>query len=149
MAFEGLRVLAIGGIIKGYKGEFSPLYAKDIGIPDFLIGILALTGAYLIYKGVWANRAAIAINLLGFIVIIPFGIGLINFGLEGPLYYIYETPSTATIFEFPMALAPTVVVPIFVMVNLFVAMRLFQQSKAGEPWWNERVYLRPEFGDTR
>ncbi len=132
MAFEGLRVFALGGIIKGYKGEFSPLFAKAIGIPDFFIGVLALTGAYLIYKGVWGNRAAITINLLGFIVIIPFGMGLINLGLQGPLYYIHETPSTATIFDFPMALAPTVVVPIFVMVNLFVAIRLIQQEKSRE-----------------
>lgn len=141
MAFEGLRVLALGGIIKGYKGEFSPLFAKAIGIPDFLIGLLALTGAYLIYKGVWANRAAIAINLLGFIVIIPFGMGLINFGLKGPLYYINETPSLATIFEFPMALAPTVVVPIFVMVNLFVAIRLIQLTKSSEVRQKEMLHL--------
>jgi hypothetical protein len=132
MAFEGLRIFALGGIIKGYKGEFSPLFAKAIGIPDFSIGALALISAYLIYKSVWANRAAITINLLGFIVIIPFGMGLINLGLKGPLYYINETPSTATIFDFPMALAPTVVVPIFVMVNLFVAIRLFQKEKLRE-----------------
>jgi len=132
MAFEGLRVFALGGIIKGYKGEFSPLFAKAIGIPDFFIGVLALTGAYLIYKGVWGNRAAITVNLLGFFVIIPFGMGLINLGLQGPLHYIHEIPSTATIFDFPMALAPTVVVPIFVMVNLFVAIRLIQKEKLGE-----------------
>ena len=132
MAFEGLRIFALGGIIKGYKGEFSPLFAKAIGIPDFFIGTLALTGAYLIYKGIWGNRAAIAINLLGFIVIIPFGMGLINLGLKGPMYYINETPSTATIFDFPMALAPTVVVPIFVMVNLFVAIRLLQKERFRE-----------------
>jgi hypothetical protein len=132
MAFEGLRVFALGGIIKGYNGEFSPLFAKAIGIPDFFIGLLALTGAYLIYKGVLGNRAAITINLLGFIVIIPFGMGLINLGLKGPLYFIHETPSTATIFDFPMALAPTLVVPIFVMVNLFVAIRLIQKEKLRE-----------------
>jgi hypothetical protein len=31
MAFVGLRVFALGGIIKGYKGEFSPLFAKAMG----------------------------------------------------------------------------------------------------------------------
>ena len=36
MAFEGLRILAIGGIIKGYAGEFSLFFAQVIGIPDFL-----------------------------------------------------------------------------------------------------------------
>jgi len=34
MGFEGLRILALGGIIKGYRGEFSLFFAKFVGIPD-------------------------------------------------------------------------------------------------------------------
>jgi hypothetical protein len=127
MAFEGLRVLAIGGIIKGYKGEFSPFYAKFVGIPDFLYGVTTLIAAVLIYKGVWKKKSAIIINLIGFIIIVPFGMVLINVGLPGAMYMIEESPSLKTIFEFPMALAPTLVVPIFVMVNLLVALRLIKR----------------------
>jgi len=72
-------------------------------------------------------RSAIIINLIGFIIIVPFAVILINVGLPGPLYMIEESPSLKTIFEFPMVLAPTLVVPIFAMVNLFVALRLIKR----------------------
>ena len=127
MGFEGLRILAIGGIIKGYKGEFSLFYAQFIGIPDFLYGVTTLIAAVLIYKGVWKEKSAIIINLIGFIIIVPFGTILINVGLPGAMHIIEESPSLKTIFEFPMALAPTLVVPIFVMVNLLVALRLIKR----------------------
>jgi hypothetical protein len=127
MAFEGLRILAIGGIIKGFRGEFSPFYAKFIGIPDFLYGVMTLIAAVLIFKGIWKEKSAIIINLIGFLIIVPFGTVLINVGLPGAMYMVEESPSLKTIFEFPMALAPTLVVPIFVMVNLFVAIRLMKR----------------------
>jgi len=130
MGFEGLRILAIGGIIKGYTGEFSPFYAKYIGIPDFLYGAMPLIAAVLIYKGVWKERSAIIISLIGFTIIFPFGMILINVGLPGAMYMIEEPLSLKTIFEFPMALAPTLVVPIFVMVNLFVALRLMKRLQS-------------------
>jgi len=127
MAFEGLRVLALGGIIKAYKGDFSLFFVKFIGVPDFLFGLVSILAAYLIYQGVWKTRAAVLINSIGFIVIVPFAMLFINFGLPGPMYFINETPSIATIFDFPMALAPTLVVPIFAIVNLFVVIRLIKR----------------------
>lgn len=129
MAFEGLRVLAIGGIYKGYIGEFSQTFSRFIGIPDFIYGITTLIAAVLIYRKVWKEKSAIIINLIGFIIIAPFGILLINAGLPGPMYMIEEFPSLATIFEMPMALAPTLVVPIFIMVNFLVAVRLMRRKR--------------------
>ncbi len=127
MGFEGLRILALGGIIKGYTGEFSSFFSKFIGIPDFLYGVTTLIAAVLIYKGVWKEKSAIIINIIGFIIIVPFAMVLINVGLPGPMYMIEESPSLKTIFEFPMALAPTLVVPIFAMVNLLVVLRLIKR----------------------
>ena len=129
MGFEGLRSLALGGIYKGYIGEFSLFFAKFVGIPDFLYGITTLVAAFLIYRGVWQEKSAIIINLIGFIIIVPFGMVLINIGLPGAMYMIEESPGLTTIFEFPMVLAPTLVVPIFVMVNLFVALRLISRIR--------------------
>jgi hypothetical protein len=141
MAFEGLRVLAIGGIIKGYTGEFSLFFAKFVGVPDFLYGVATLIAAYLIYKGVWKEKSAIIINLIGFIILVPFAIALINVGLPGAMYMIEESPSLKTIFEFPMALAPTLVVPIFAMVNLFVALRLIKRQQVENA--DDRMNLNP------
>jgi len=132
MSFEGLRIFAIGGIYKGYAGDFSPFYAKFVGVPDFLYGALTLLAAVLIYRGVWKERAAIFINWIGFVIIVPIGMLLINVGLPGAMYMVEEIPSLKTIFEMPMALAPTLVVPIFVMINLLVAVRLMQRSSNKE-----------------
>jgi hypothetical protein len=46
-----------------------------------------------------------------------------------------------TIFEFPMALAPTLVVPIFAMVNLFVALRLIKRQQVENA--GDRMNLDP------
>jgi len=137
MGFEGLRIFAIGGIYKGFTGDFSLFYATFVGIPDFIYGVTTLIAAVLIYRGVWKERSAIFINLIGFVIIVPIGMLLINVGLPGAMYMIVETPSLKTIFELPMALAPTLVVPIFVMINLLVAVRLMQRSHNVE--CNERV----------
>ncbi len=126
MSFEGLRILALGGIYKGYIGEFSAFFAKFVGVPDFLYGVATLLAAVLIYKGIWKEKSPIIINLIGFIIIVPFGMLLINVGLPGPMFMIEESPGLETIFEFPMVLAPTLVVPLFVMVNLLVALRLMK-----------------------
>ncbi len=130
MGFEGLRILALGGIIKGYTGEFSSFFSKFIGIPDFLYGVATLIAAVLIYKGVWKEKSAIIINIIGFIIIVPFAMLLINVGLPGAMYMIEESPSLKTIFELPMALAPTLVVPIFAMVNFLVALRLIKRKRS-------------------
>ena len=47
----------------------------------------------------------------------------------GAMYMIEESPGLETIFKFPMALAPTLVVPIFVVINLFVALRLMKRLR--------------------
>lgn len=129
MGFEGLRIFALGGIIKGYRGDFSLFFAKFVGIPDFLYGVTTLIAAILIYRGVLKAKSAIIINLIGFLIIVPLGMILINVGLPGAMYMIEESPSLKTIFEFPMALAPTLVVPIFVIVNLLVALRLIKRKE--------------------
>lgn len=46
----------------------------------------------LIYKGIWKEKSAIIINLIGFIIIVPFGMLLINVGLPGPMFMIEESP---------------------------------------------------------
>ena len=129
MGFEGLRILAIGGIIKAYMGEFSAFFVKFVGVPDFLYGVTTLFAAVLIYRGVWKEKAAIIINSIGFIIIVPFAMLLINVGLPGAMYMIEESPGLKTIFELPMALAPTLIVPIFAMVNLFVVLRLVKRLR--------------------
>jgi hypothetical protein len=61
------------------------------------------------------------LGLMGFgvFVIIPVGMILINTGLPGFMFVYDGSPSITTIFEFPIAWAPTVVVPLFIVMQVF------------------------------
>ena len=93
MIFEGLRVLAIGGIMKGFRGEFSLFFAQTVAIPDFIYGVLTLLAAALIYRGVWKEKSAIIINIIGFLILVLGAMVLMNFSLPGPLNFIDESLS--------------------------------------------------------
>lgn len=118
--FEGIRILAIGGIIKGMRGEFSAEFAFFIGIPDFIFGALSLLAGYLLYKKSLPLKWVLFLNIFGFIIIIPFALVVINLGIPGPWHIIHSTPDTVSMLEYPMAVASTVVVPIFVVINVFI-----------------------------
>ena len=130
MLFEGLRVLAIGGIIKGLKGEFSPEIAFYLGIPDFAFGALSLLAGYLLYRKSLDLKWVLALNLYGFVIIVPGGLVLMNLGIPGPWHIIHSTPDMVPMFEYPMALAPTVVVPIFISLNGFIINYVMSRKSA-------------------
>jgi hypothetical protein len=120
LLFQSLLILAIGGIIKSITGEFSPYYGYFVGIPDFIFAIFAIIALVLNYRKELSKRVYYAIMIYGILVIIPVGMILINTGLPGPLFIYDGNPGISTIFEFPMALAPTVVVPLFIIVSAVV-----------------------------
>lgn len=128
--FEGLRVLAIGGITKGLKGEFSPELAFYPGIPDFVFGALALLAGYLLYRKSLDLKWVLALNVYGFVIIVPGGQILMNLGIPGPWHIIHSTPDMVSMFEYPMALAPTVVVPIFITINGFIISYVMSRKSA-------------------
>lgn len=128
MAFEAVRILAIGAVIKAYQGEFSAFFAYSIGVLDLVFGVLAMIATILIYREKWNQRAAIYINLFGFLLIAPLGMTFINMGLPGIFNVVEESPGMESIFQFPMVLAPTFVVPVFVVVNLLVVVRLIKRG---------------------
>ncbi len=128
--FEGLRVLAIGGIIKGLKGEFSAEIAFYLAIPDLVFGALSLVAGYLLYQKSLDLKWVLALNVYGFVIIVPGGVVLMNLGIPGPWHIIHSTPDMVSMFEYPMAVAPTVVVPIFVAINGFIITYVMSRKSA-------------------
>jgi hypothetical protein len=49
----------------------------------------------------------------------------------GTIQLFADPPTTEIMLEFPLVLAPTVVVPILLLFNLLIAWRLFERSKPG------------------
>jgi hypothetical protein len=113
---HALRIAALGSFYKASIGTFPAFFAYFVGLPDFLFGLSALA---LALSGKWnalGQRGLIAWNLIGIAVILPAPI-LIQLGLPGPYYTFTSLPDGRALFEYPMVLAPTLVVTFFITMN--------------------------------
>jgi hypothetical protein len=114
---QALRIGALGGIMKVMRGEVTSGFVFWVGIPDFLFGVSALVVGWLLMRKVVGPRFLIAWNLVGFAVII-----LPTFV---PMNYWMNEPGFSFIFEFPMVLSPSIIVPTLVSLNLLQAWGIF------------------------
>lgn len=128
--FQALRISALGTAYKTIISEF-PLYFEIlVGIPDFLFGLSAFWIARKAKRGEIGERGFMIWNLIGALVIVPSAPILLQLGLPGPLQVFTSIPDARAVFTHPMSLAPMIVVPLFVLINLWVAWRLWERGKA-------------------
>ena len=118
---QALRIGALGGIMKGIQGKITSGFVFWIGIPDFLFGVSALVVGWLLLRKAVAPRFLITWNLVGFaLIILPTFV---------PMNYWMNEPGFTFIFEFPMILAPSIVIPTFISLNLLHAWGIFVTAK--------------------
>ncbi len=117
---QSLRIGAIGGIMKGVQGEIASDYVFWIGIPDFVFGLSALPVAELVRRQKMGPRSLILWNFVGF--------GLIVLPTFLPMNYWMNEPGFEFIFEFPMILAPSIVVSLLISLNLFQAWAVWRRN---------------------
>lgn len=128
--FHGMRIAALGTLAKTASGEF-PLYFEIlVGVPDLLFGISAFWIAWKARQGEITERGFMVWNLIGALIIVPAAPILLQLGLPGPLQVFTALPDARAVFTYPMSIAPMIVVPLFVLVNLGVAWRLWERGKA-------------------
>jgi hypothetical protein len=119
--FQALRIGALGSVIKGIKGEVTSSFVFLVGGPDFLYGISALIVGWLLLRKAISNRFLMVWNLIGpAIILLPIFLLMNHFMNE---------PGFIFIFEFPMVLAPSIVVPIFLFINCLLAWRIYELSR--------------------
>jgi hypothetical protein len=118
-----LRILAIGTIIKATRGEFPAYFAFLVGIPDMIFGLSALIVGLKERRRRLSHRFLIIWNLIGVAVVLP-AAPIIQMGLPGPLQIFTSEPTAERALDFPMVLAPSLIVPMFVLLNILVAWRL-------------------------
>lgn len=136
--FNALRIGALGTAYKTSTGEFPLYFELLVGVPDLLFGLSALWMAWRAKRGLISLRGFMIWNLIGALVIVPSAPILIQLGLPGPLQVFTALPDARAIMTYPMSIAPMFVVPLFVLINLCVAWRLWERlraapSKAGSP----------------
>ena len=124
--FQALRISAVGTLYKTSIGEFPAYFEIGVGIPDLLYGLSALLLARRARHNRIGKKGLIVWNLIGFLIIVPTAPLLIQMGLPGPLQVFTAPPTALVLYEYPMALAPSVTVPLFVMFNMWVVWRLLE-----------------------
>lgn len=126
---HAMRIGAIGGVIKGTQGLLPESFAYPIGIPDLLFGLLSLALA-LSYRRLRPGRTAlIAWNLAGMGVLMSAPI-FMQLGLPGRFYMFTAQPDATALFEFPMVLAPTLVVTLLFFTNGWHAITLWRAGRS-------------------
>jgi hypothetical protein len=119
--FQALRIGALGGLMKGIKGEVTSRFVFWVGGPDFLYGTSALIVGWLLLRKAVGNRFLMIWNLIGPAIIILPTFLFMN--------YVMNEPGFTFIFEFPMVLAPSIVVPIFLFINFLLAWRIYELTR--------------------
>ena len=116
--FQALRIGALGGVIKGIEGEVTSGYVYWIGGSDFLYGISAIIVGWLLLRNAVGNSFLIVWNLIGPAIILLPTFLFMNYWMNEPGF--------TFIFEFPMVLAPSIVVPIFLSLNFLLLWGIYK-----------------------
>ena len=118
VAIQALRITAVGTLIKTLQGAFPHHVELAIGVNDLLYGLSALA-IYPLAAGKRISRDALMMwHTVGIMILIVPGPLAIQFGLPGALQIFADPPTTTVMFDFPMVLAPTLIVPLFMLFNL-------------------------------
>ena len=126
--FHGLRIGALGTAYKTAIGEFPAYFEYLVGIPDLLFGLSAFWVAERLRRRRMGERGFLLWNLIGALSIVPSAPILIQLELPGPLQLFTAEPDARAIMTYPMSIAPMIGVPLFVLINLWVAWRLWERG---------------------
>lgn len=129
--FQMLRFAALGTMLGAAKGTFPLYFELLVGVPDLMFAISAIWILRLEKSGRLSDRKFLLWNLLGAFVIVPAAPIVLQLGLPGPLQYFTSQPDARAVFTFPMAIAPMIGVPLFVLTNLLVAWQLAEKRMEG------------------
>lgn len=120
---QALRIGAIGSVFKVFSGEIQSGFPLWVGIPDFLFGLSAPVVAWLVFRGsIGESTLAMWGGLGAAIILIP------TFGF---MPYWMSEPGFGFIFEFPMVLAPSIIVPALVLLNALLSAQQMMKGRAG------------------
>ena len=126
--FHALRIAALGTAYKTAVGAFPLYFELLVGVPDLAFGLSALWIAQKARTGELSARSFLIWNLVGALIIVPSAPILLQLGLPGPLQLFASLPDARAVYTYPMSIAPMIGVPLFVLVNLWLAWRLWERG---------------------
>ncbi len=118
---QALRIGALGSIVKAVRGEITSSFPLWVGIPDFLFGVSAIiVGCLLLRNPGGYRKTLVAWSTAGASIIL-----LPTFGL---MPYWMNEPGFTFIFEFPMVMSPSIIVPILILLNFLLVWKAMRQG---------------------
>lgn len=115
------RVVGVVFLILMFTGRLPAVFALPAGLGDIAIAVAAPFVARRLATG--DRRGAVAFNVLGILdLVIAITIGVLT--APGPLRLLDITPSTEPMSQLPLALIPTVLVPMYVGLHILSLQRL-------------------------
>ena len=94
-----------------------------VGIPDFLFGASAIIVGWLLLRNPGGYRRTLIVWSVA-------GAAIILVPTFGFMPYWMNEPGFTFIFEFPMVMSPSIIVPIFILLNLLLAWKAVRQENA-------------------
>lgn len=125
--FHVMRIAALGTAVKTMWGEFPLYFELLVGVPDLAFGLSALWIVSKAKRGALSTEAFLRWNLIGLLVIVPSAPILLQLGLPGPLQVFTGEPDARAVYTYPMSIAPMMGVPLFALINMWVAWRLWER----------------------
>lgn len=131
VGIQALRILALGTLLKTTTGHFPVHVELAVGLTDAAFG---MSGVF-IYRLAKSHRIsvdALALwHVVGLLIIMLPGELAIQTGLPGKLQIFSAPPTAEIMLAFPMVLAPSLVVPIFLMLNILGAYAALRSEHLG------------------
>ncbi len=124
-----LRIAALGTLFKTIKGEFPIHVELAIGIVDLLFGLSAVLVYSLCKSQKISSDGLMVWHITGIVIVAIPGIFAIQAGLPGPLQLFSDPPTAEIMLQYPMVLGPSLVVPVFFLLNALGAWAAFLQRR--------------------
>lgn len=119
-----IRLAAIGTIVKMLQGILPAHFIVPVGIPDFLFALTVPAMVWLVFqKKVIGSGGLIAWNIIGLSIFLP-TLVLIHLSVPSPIQVYFDGPNTYEVFQFPMALVPTFIAPVLILMHLAAIAKL-------------------------
>ncbi len=121
-----IRLAALGTIIKMLRGTLPAHFILPVGVPDFILALSVPLMVWLAFrKRVIGRRALMAWNVFGFGLFLP-ALVLLHLSVPSPIRLFFDPPNTYEVFRFPMALVPSLLVPLFIIIHNAAIVKLLR-----------------------
>ena len=124
-----IRILAIGTILKMLNESLPAHFILPVGVPDFIFGLsVPIIDRFAFQRKMIRKTGLILWNTIGLVLFFPTLI-LIYLSVPSPIQVFFEGPNTFEVFRFPMALVPTFLAPVFIMMHCAAIYKLLRSEE--------------------